>query len=96
MYRHFGCPIILYKAEASSSPSIHITPFLKIPFEYALEIQDGISALCKGRCDSITLEVAKPEGEAQGKDSAKGWGGICASARKCTTSIPSTHPWLEL
>ena len=61
MYSHFGCPIILYKAEASSPPSIYITPFLKMPFEYALETRDGTSALFKGRCDCITPEVAKPE-----------------------------------
>lgn len=33
---------------------------------------------------------------AQGEDLAKGWAGICASARKCTTPIPGPHPWLEL
>lgn len=33
---------------------------------------------------------------AQGEDSAKGWAGVCASVRKCTTPIPNPCSWLEL
>lgn len=58
---------MLYKAEASSPPSIYITPFLKPPFEYALETRDGIGALCKGKCDCITPEVAEPEHSVGGR-----------------------------
>lgn len=61
MNSHFGCSITLYKAEASSPPSIYITPFLKTTFEYALETQHGISVLCKGKCDHIAPELAKTE-----------------------------------